>query len=281
VQKSEFDFPKTNSIPLVSIIVTTRNEEKNIGNCLESIIAQTFKNIELIVVDNFSEDRTVEIAGKYGAKVHLKGPERSTQRNYGAHVSSGEYLLYLDADMILSPNVVAHCVKKCKNSGVGAVYIPEKIVGEGFWIKVRNFERSFYTGTVIDAVRFIQKDLFEKAEGFDESLIGPEDWDFDRKIRKIGRTGIINTPLYHNERSFNMKLYLKKKKYYTNGIKKYVRKWESDNSETIKQTGIWYRLMGVFIEKGKWKRLIRNPLLTVAMYSLRFRVAIEYLRSTA
>ena len=60
-------------IPLVSVVITTKNEEKNIENCLRSIRSQTFKNIELIVVDNFSEDKTAEIAKKYGAKVYFKG----------------------------------------------------------------------------------------------------------------------------------------------------------------------------------------------------------------
>jgi len=266
--------------PLVSVIITTKNEEKNIENCLRSIKAQTFKNIELIVVDNFSEDKTVEIAKRYGAKVYSKGPERSSQRNYGAHVSSGEYLLYLDADMILGPNMIEECAEKCEIDGVDALYIPERIVGEGFWIKVRDFERSFYTGTVIDAVRFIRKDLFERVEGFDESIIGPEDWDFDRRVRKIGRTGIINAALYHNEGGFNMKRYLKKKKYYANGIKNYIRKWGPTDPETIKQIGIWYRLMGVFVEKGKWKKLLRYPLFTIAMYYLRLRVALGYRQSS-
>ncbi|MBN1245718.1 glycosyltransferase [Candidatus Bathyarchaeota archaeon] len=264
---------------MVSVVVTTRNEEKNIENCLKSIIAQTFKNIELIVVDNFSEDRTVEIAQKYGAKVYLKGPERSTQRNYGARVSRGEYLLYLDADMILNPTLIEDCVEKCEVEGVDALYVPERIIGEGFWIRVRDFERSFYTGTVVDAVRFVRKDLFERVDGFDESLVGPEDWDFDRRIRAIGRTGIVNSPLYHNESRFNMERYLKKKKYYTNGVQEYIKKWGSDDSETIKQVGIQYRMMGVFVEKGKWKKLLQNPLFTVAMYYLRLRVALEYFRA--
>ena len=266
--------------PLVSVVMTTKNEEKNIENCLRSIKAQTFKKIELIVVDNFSEDKTVEIAKKYTTKVYFKGPERSSQRNYGAQVSSGEYLLYLDADMILSPTVIEDCVEKCEIDRVDALYVPERIVGEGFWIKVRDFERSFYTGTVVDAVRFIRKDLFERVEGFDESLIGPEDWDFDRRIRKIGRTGIINAALYHNEGSFNMKRYLKKKNYYSNGIKNYVRKWGSNDPETKKQIGVWYRLMVVFVEKDKWKKLIRHPLHMIAMYCLRLRVALGYLQST-
>jgi len=268
------------NVPLVSVVITTRNEEKNLENCLRSVKAQTYENIELIVVDNFSKDKTVEIAKKYGAKVYSKGPERSSQRNYGAQVASGAYLLYLDADMILSPKVIEECVEKCEHDKVDAVYVPERIVGEGFWIKVRDFERSFYTGTVVDAVRFTRKDLFNKAGGFDESLIGPEDWDFDRRIRKISRTGIINAVLYHNEGWFSMKRYLEKKNYYSNGIKNYIRKWGSHDLEAVKQIGVWYRLMGVFIEKGKWKTLIRHPLYMIAMYWLKLRVAIAYLQST-
>ncbi len=105
---------ETKNVPLVSVVITTKNEEKNIENCLRSIRSQTFKNIELIVVDNFSEDKTAEFAKKYTAKVYFKGNERSAQRNYGAKVASGKYLLYLDADMILSPNLIAECVEKCE-----------------------------------------------------------------------------------------------------------------------------------------------------------------------
>jgi glycosyltransferase involved in cell wall biosynthesis len=278
VQKTVLYPEEVKKDPMVSVIITTKNEEKNIENCLRSIKAQTFRNIELIVVDNFSEDKTVEIAQRYGAKVYSKGPERSSQRNYGAHVSSGEYLLYLDADMILSPNVIEECVKKCEIDKVDAIYVPERIVGVGFWIQVRDFERSFYTGTVVDAVRFIRNDLFKKVNGFDETLIGPEDWDFDRKIRKLGRTGIVSIPLYHNEGLFNMKRYLKKKSYYVDGLKKYVRKWDPDDLETMKQVGMRYRLMGVFVEEGKWKKLIRHLPYAVAMYWLRLRVALSFIK---
>ncbi len=163
---------------------------------------------------------------------------------------------------------------------VDALYVPERIVGEGFWIKVRDFERSFYTGTVIDAVRFVRRDLFLQVGGFDETLVGPEDWDFDRKIRKIGQTGIVSSYLYHNEGRFNMARYLKKKGYYTDGIQKYVRKWGHTDPETMKQAGVRYRLIGVFVENGKWKKLIRHPVLMIAMYCLRLRVAMSYLQNT-
>ena len=57
------------SNPLVSVVITTKNEEKHIGNCINSIINQTYENIEIIVVDNDSIDKTKEIAKTYTKKV--------------------------------------------------------------------------------------------------------------------------------------------------------------------------------------------------------------------
>jgi glycosyltransferase involved in cell wall biosynthesis len=279
LQETESHYEYAKSLPMVTVVVTTKNEEKNIENCLKSVISQSSSNLELIVVDNFSEDKTVQIAQNYGAMVYLKGPERSSQRNYGARVSKGKYLLYLDADMILNSGLIEDCLQKCETTGFGALYIPEHIVGEGFWIKVRDFERSFYTGTVIDAVRFIRKDLFEKIGGFDESLIGPEDWDFNRRVKEVGNVGVTTTFLYHNEGRFNLKKYLKKKGYYSKSFDKYIRKWGKDDPEIKKQVGLSYRLTGVFIEDGKWKKLMRHPVKSLGMFFLRFMVGITYLRS--
>ncbi len=114
------------------------------------------------------------------------GPERSAQRNFGARQANGKYILYLDADMRLSENVISECVEKCENNeNLVALYIPEKIIGNGFWVRIRDFERSFYNATVIDCVRFVRRDKFLEIDGFDEDLAGPEDWDFDRRIRDV------------------------------------------------------------------------------------------------
>lgn len=266
------------SSPLVSVVITTKNEEANIANCISSVKNQTYKNIELLLVDNYSTDSTQNIAKSLGAKVFSKGNERSAQRNFGVQMALGKYLLYLDADMIISDRLVEDCVELSEASDLVALYVPERIVGEGFWIKVRDFERSFYTGTVIDAVRFIRRDVFIAVGGFDESLIGPEDWDFDRKIRAVGKTAVSNACLFHNEGKFKMNRYLKKKGYYTDGIQTYVHKWGANDAEVSKQTGMRYRLLGVFMENGKWKKLVTHPVYAVAMYLLRFRVAFVYLR---
>ena len=269
-----------NALPLVSAILTTRNEERNIANCLQSVKDQSYPRIEVIVVDNHSSDNTVAIAQGFTDRVYIKGPGRCTQQNFGVGEAQGKYILWLDADMMLSRNVVEECVNQCENSGYIGLCIPEKIVGTGFWIKVRAFERSFYDGTCIDVVRFVLRGSFLEIGGLDEANVtfGADDWDFDRRIKEVGKTGTAEFPLYHNEWEFNLRRYLRKKSSYTESINRYVEKWGKGDETVKKQVGANYRLLGVFIENGKWKELVKHPILTLGMYSLRCMVGITYLR---
>ena len=266
--------------PVVSVIVTTKNEEQNIGACLESLLHQSMPHLEMIVVDNFSEDKTTAIAQEYGAKIFQFGPERSAQRNFGVEKSKGKYILYLDADMRLYPKVIEECVNRCEaDAEITGIYIPEIIVGKGFWIKVRRFERSFYDGTVIDAVRFVPKTVFQKVGGFDILFTGPEDWDFDKKIRGLGKTIVAEANLEHDEGNFDFQHYLGKKSYYSKGFNMYTEKWGKDDPDIRKQLSLWYRFIVVFTEQGKFMKLLGHPILTLGMYYLRFRVGLIYLLS--
>lgn len=269
--------------PLVSVIITTRNEEKNIEACLSSVATQTFPrdSIEIIVVDNDSQDKTKEIASRFTGNIFTIGPERSAQRNFGGRQARGKYLLFLDADMILSEQVVEECAEKCEHGGYAALYIPEKIIGTGFWIRVRNFERSFYDGTVIDCVRFVRTGTFVDIGGFDETLTGPEDWDFDRRIKRSGRVAVSSEPLFHNEGIFNVGRYYRKKSYYSSSFGRYIEKWGRDDETIQKQFGFYYRFIGVYCEQGKAVRLFRHPVLAAGMYFLRFMVGISYLKNRA
>jgi glycosyltransferase involved in cell wall biosynthesis len=265
---------------LVSIIINTKNEEKNIEKCLKSVADQSFpvENIEIIVVDNNSTDKTKEISGKYTDRVFNRGPERSAQKNFGVKQSKGEYFLHLDADMILSANVIKECVEKIKdNENIIALYIPEIVSGEKYFSRVRRFERSFYDGTAIDAVRFIRKNKFLEAGGFDEKLYAGEDWDLDKRLEKLGKFAIIKSPLYHNESEFDLTKYLKKKGYYSQNLDAYISKWGKSDPDIKKQFGFCYRFFGVFFENGKWKKLLRHPLLAAGMYFLRLLVGIKFI----
>lgn len=300
--------------PLVSVVIPSKNEEKNISNCLKSIKLQGYpaEKIEIIVVVNEdSSDRTKEIAKTFTDKVYIKGTERSEPRNFGLlRKSSGEYLVYLDADMILSSTVIERSVEKLEKNELVALYIPEIVLGNSYWSRVRRFERSFYDGTVIDCVRVVKKDIFKQVGGFDLSMTGPEDWDFDKKIRKLGRVEVldtydfneINTSLtklsylesdfvnclakisskaliYHNETKFNLKKYLQKKNYYAKSFNSYINKWGKNDQDIKKQFGFYYRYFLVFLENQKWKRAIRHPDLMTGVFLLRFLVGAGFISS--
>lgn len=269
---------------LVSVTITTKNEEKNIENCLKSLKVQTYKEIEIIVVDNFSTDKTQEIAKKFTDKVYEKGPERSAQRNFGIiEKSIGEYAMFIDADMTLSKNLIESCINYIQSQNCDALYIKEIVQGNNYWNKVRRFERSFYDGTVIDGSRFFKRDLFIYVNGFDTSMSGPEDWDLDKKI-KDKKSKILLLPeenkknvIYHDESNFDLKKYIKKKAYYTQSFDSYINKWGKDDKDIKKQFSPLYRFLIVFLENKKWKKFLTRPDLIIGLYFLRILVGIQFL----
>ncbi len=250
---------------LISVIITTKNEEKVLGRLLESLRKQKYNNKEIILVDNKSTDNTLKIAKKFTRKVYTFGPERSAQRNFGARKAAGEYLLFLDADMELDAKVLFYCIKNIKSdASIGGLVIPEKSVAANFWEKVKAYERSFYneSGDVItDAARFFRSEVFNKAGGYDESITGPEDWDLPERIRKMEyKIGRINAKIYHYERIPSLYSLVRKKFYYAKLAHKYL---EKQNISLVSSKTIYF-LRPVFYKK--WKKLIANPILTVAMF---------------
>lgn len=250
---------------LVSIIITTKNESAVIKRLINSIFNQSYKKIEIILVDNNSIDRTDQIAKDLGVKVYNIGPERSAQRNYGVRHSQGKYFMILDADMELDPNVVKQCVELIeKNPKMGEIVIPEKSIGKKFWEKVKAFERSIYDlegYEQTDAARFFARVAFDKVNGFDESITGPEDWDFPENIKKAGfKVGRIKSYIYHYERIPSVWLLAKKKYYYALKSHRYLQK----NNISVFSPKTIYFLRPVFYKN--WKILFKNPILSIGMF---------------
>jgi glycosyltransferase involved in cell wall biosynthesis len=214
----------------ISIIVTTKNEEKNLGNLLESIKNQTFSEYELIVVDNNSTDRTKYIANKYGAYVFNKGPERSAQRNFGAKNSKGEFLLFLDADMVLENEILNEMISfSISHSEVKCITMKEVPIGISIWSKAKKLELSFYTqkDDFDLAPRWFRREVFFEFHGFDEDQTGTEDWDLpDRVYSKYPLKHLTKRKVFHNEGDFGLIHILKKKFYYASKSHKYVKKSE-------------------------------------------------------
>ena len=127
-------------LPAVSIIVPARNEEANLGDCLQSLVAQVNVPVEIIVVDDGSTDRTRQIAESFaGVRVISPGtlPAGWTGKNNavvaGAEVARGEWLLFTDADTVHLPGSLARALAEAKEYGVDMLsYSPEQIAVT-FW----------------------------------------------------------------------------------------------------------------------------------------------------
>lgn len=248
---------------LASVIVPTYNSSKFLGACLHSIKSQSYKNIELIVVDNNSTDSTKEIARKYTDKVFNKGPERSAQRNYGVAQAGGEFVAIIDSDMKLSERVIENCVGKIESDrSLVSIIIPEESYGEGFWAQCKKLERSFYVGVGwMEAARFFRKDAYEQAGGYDEGMVSGEDWDLSQRILKIGRIGRIDDFIFHNEGRISLLNTIRKKFYYAQRFSCY-RKKNKGTAVVRNQTGIVSRYW-LFLSQPV--RLLKNPLLGIGM----------------
>jgi glycosyltransferase involved in cell wall biosynthesis len=187
--------------PVVSIIIPTKNSSKTLAACLDSVVNQYYKNIEIIVVDNHSTDSTIEIARKYTSDVYTFGPERSFQINYGAQMASGKYIYRVDSDFVLEPDVIGAAVYEAEINDYGAVIIHNTSDPTvSFWAKVRKFERDMYdlgSDELKIAVRFVRKDAFLSVGGFDTRMISGEDYDLHNRIIKRYDIGRINAKEVH------------------------------------------------------------------------------------
>ena len=244
--------------PSVGIVIPTRNSSRTLSACLHSIRDQTFP-CELVVVDNHSTDETKEIASRFADQVLSAGPERSAQRNIGAASIKVDILGFIDSDMVLSPNVVTDAVKLIAE-GAGAVIVPERTVGLGYWAKVRAYERTFYLADEkTEAARFFDAVLFRKLGGFDEAITGPEDLDLTIRARKSARIARSSATIDHFECYSGYLDACRKKGYYVSGVIAFGRKHGRSRFLSFVDRGFLH---------SPWK-LLKSPLLGVSVLLLK------------
>ena len=196
----------------ISCIIPALNEENNIGALIKSILAQELGSdlsiTEIIVVDNGSTDSTVAIAEGLGANVHIK-PNYNIGglRNYGARIAKGEILVFLDADNILTENVIANLYNNLVKDNVGAIGIPLRPYKNPTWVEniwfyhIHTYSKGLNVANHIASGAFgIKKELFISAGGFDERLTVGEDTELSLRIKSMGKEILLdpNCVVYNN-----------------------------------------------------------------------------------
>lgn len=164
------------TFPAVSIIIPLYNAEKYIGECLDSLLAQTFQNFEVIVVDDCSTDNSVAVVESYTDKfgerlkltktnVNSGGP--SEPSNLGICFSRGEYLLILDNDDAITPTALEELYPIAKNFNADVVACEKYYdVPEKFWYNAE-FRRqlkpfSYQSGEFVKEPTLITSDISER-----------------------------------------------------------------------------------------------------------------------
>ena len=164
-------------IPDVSVLMTAYNRELYISEAIESVLTSTFINFELIIVDDCSQDRTIEIARKYEAldsRVKVYANEKNLgdypNRNKAASYAIGKYLKYLDSDDIMNSNCLERMVFEMENYPACAFGISSRSLLEMQVHYPDNAYRThFFQRGILDISPsgcIIRKDVFDQENGF-------------------------------------------------------------------------------------------------------------------
>jgi len=205
-----------------SIIIPAYNEEKYLPRTLISAkeaLAKIELSGEIIVVDNNSTDKTPEIARKYGVKVIFEEYNQiSRARNAGARAANGNYFVFLDADTILSPDVLSAALSNlstgnCCGGGCKIkldrplTFSTRKLLGFWNWLSVKY---SLAAGCFV----YCSRKGFEEIGGFNEKVYASEEIWFSKKLsawgkkQNLGFEIVTSFPVVTSGRKFDKKYQL-------------------------------------------------------------------------
>jgi len=188
-------------MPRVSIVIPTKNEERNLPKLLDSIKVQTYTDYEIIVADAHSTDATVAIAEKYGAKV-VEGGMPGPGRNKGALAANGEIVIFFDADVQMPSSrflgdTIAEMDRKkldvatCRIKPLSRKQV-DKAMHEAYNAYAIAMEKinPHAPGFCI----LVRRHVHEGVKGFDEEVTFAEDHDYVHRAHKMGyRFGILRS----------------------------------------------------------------------------------------
>jgi len=185
----------------LSIIIPTYNEEKYLQKLLESIKSQSFTDYEIIVADAESTDNTRKIAESFGCKI-IDGGLPGTGRNNGAKIASGEYLLFLDADAVLTEDYLESAITEFDEKNLDIAITQIEPISNSKTDKILHDLANFFMKSV-ESIRphgagcygiLTKKSFHETVGGFDESLDFGEDSDYIYRIGKMGNFRVLRKP---------------------------------------------------------------------------------------
>lgn len=252
---------------LISVVIPIYNARKYINKCITSVLNQTFRNIEVILVDDGSTDGSGNICDKYNKNfsnikvVHKKNGGLSDARNCGLKVSSGEYISFLDADDWWENNYAEKCVHELES------YHPDLL----FTSYVREFKNRSIVNNLFDYNKKIFKVKLQSKNSLLIKLFGPLGQelknpakidDFSTAWGKFYKTSICKKMKFEDTKkigtedawfNINFLIYTKKIEYLGGSFYHYNKQNDNSlvntyNKNLFKQWCNLYKIMGNFIK---------------------------------
>ncbi|MDI6639973.1 MAG: glycosyltransferase [Methanocellales archaeon] len=170
----------------ISVVINAYNEEENIAGCIESLLAQSRRADEILVVDNGSTDKTTEIASNYPVRIiKLKYTTRGHARDVGWRSAKGDLICYADADDLLNDVWIEEIEKKVKEGADAVIDRIEVHKPETFFLKCYN---AYYDVRYIDYTPFsawaFKREVLDGTGGFRDIWI--EDIDLGTRLLDRG-----------------------------------------------------------------------------------------------
>jgi glycosyltransferase involved in cell wall biosynthesis len=187
-----------NNLPLVSVVIPIYNYGVQFEKTLSSVFESTYKNVEVIIVNDGSTEKYVDLKLKsleYHPNIKVitqKNSGPSSARNNGIINSKGDFILPLDGDDTIHPDYIQSCVSILKNNkNISPVYCDTLHIGQIQGVEQRpewSFDRLIQGPFIVNCSMF-HKEAFNQCGGYDETMKGWEDYDLWIRMAKNGYIG--------------------------------------------------------------------------------------------
>ncbi len=187
--------------PLVSVVIPCFNSEKYIQQAIESVLNQDYKNIEIIVVDDLSDDSSVSLLKNFGRRISLVVNSRRSgacrARNTGLECSKGKYIKFLDSDDFLDTNVISRQVQLSETLNEKTIVYgnfsifktnSKKLVNTK--IEIKNQVHQLLFKDILTSTPLHRRYMLEKVGGFDPRFDSGQEWNLHIRLASHGFTFI-------------------------------------------------------------------------------------------
>ena len=192
--------------PLVSVVIPVKNGQSTLDNCLRSIKRSYYKNIEVIVVDDHSTDKTIEVAKNFNCRIieTMEGKGANSARNLGARQAKGSLFVFVDADIMVTRETILGIVETLEEQYIDAVvgiytakHRHETFVSQykNLWVRYSYMKSPPGIDWLFGAISGIKREAFERIGGFNIGLVnqqGTEDIELGKRFSQANMNVVLD-----------------------------------------------------------------------------------------